>query len=49
VGGIAGIGGGIALTVIGAKKVPVQPATNGAWTAPELLIGPRFTGLRWSM
>lgn len=48
-GGLVGIGGGIALTVIGAKKVPVTPPASTSAAAPELLIGPGFTGLRWTM
>jgi hypothetical protein len=47
--GLGGIGGGIALTVIGAKKVPVQPEVRKASATPELLLGPTSVGLRWTM
>ena len=48
-GGLAAVGGGIALTVIGSKRVPAKPPAGTTSAAPELLIGPRFTGLRWTM
>ncbi len=45
--GLGALGGGIALTVIGAKKVPVRQPQN-AWLAPEVMVGPTSATLRWT-
>lgn len=47
VGGLIGVGVGIPLTIIGARKVPVEP--KKASIVPELLVGPQSAALRWSM
>jgi hypothetical protein len=47
VGGLIGVGVGIPLTIIGARKVPVEP--KKASVVPELLVGPQSAALRWSM
>ncbi|WP_441285879.1 hypothetical protein ACSRUE_25600 [Sorangium sp. KYC3313] len=52
VGGLVLAGVGIPLAIIGGRKVPVQPEKQAASTPappPELVIGPRYAGLRWSM
>jgi serine/threonine-protein kinase len=50
-GGIVSAGVGIPLAIIGGRKVPVQPEKRAAAAAaaPELVLGPRYAGLRWSM
>lgn len=52
VGGVAGLGVGIPLTVIGAKKVPVDPQTGEpkteASTTPTLRIGPTNASLQFA-
>lgn len=45
VGGVVGIGAGIPLIVIGAKKVPAQPEQGRA----TLLVGPTGAAVRWTM
>ncbi|WP_437322566.1 hypothetical protein [Sorangium sp. So ce381] len=52
VGGLVLAGVGIPLAIIGGRKVPVQPekqAASAPAPPPELVIGPRYAGLRWSM
>lgn len=49
VGGLIGVGVGIPLTIIGARKVPVEPEPKKASLVPELLVGPQSAALRWSM
>ncbi|CAN94676.1 putative membrane protein [Sorangium cellulosum So ce56] len=52
VGGLVLAGVGIPLAIVGGRKVPVQPEKQAASTPappPELVIGPRYAGLRWSM
>ncbi|WP_437552043.1 hypothetical protein WME97_11975 [Sorangium sp. So ce367] len=49
VGGLITAGVGATSMIIGGRKVPVAPAKNAASAAPELVLGPRYAGLRWSM
>ncbi|WP_437519845.1 hypothetical protein WME79_25260 [Sorangium sp. So ce726] len=52
VSGLILAGVGIPLAIIGGRKVPVQPekqAASAPAPPPELVIGPRYAGLRWSM
>ncbi|WP_437805522.1 hypothetical protein [Sorangium sp. So ce1078] len=52
IGGLVFAGVGIPLAIIGGRKVPVQPekkAASAPAPPPELVIGPRYAGLRWSM
>ncbi|WP_437594847.1 hypothetical protein [Sorangium sp. So ce1000] len=52
VSGLVLAGVGIPLAIIGGRKVPVQPEKQAAAAPappPELVIGPRYAGLRWSM
>ncbi|WP_437283444.1 hypothetical protein WME90_23575 [Sorangium sp. So ce375] len=52
IGGLVLAGVGIPLAIIGGRKVPVQPEKQAAAAPappPELVIGPRYAGLRWSM
>ncbi|WP_437729688.1 hypothetical protein [Sorangium sp. So ce1335] len=52
VGGLIFAGVGIPLAIIGGRKVPVEPAKSAAAApapSPELVLGPRYAGLRWSM
>ncbi|AUX44129.1 uncharacterized protein SOCE26_055910 [Sorangium cellulosum] len=49
VGGIISAGVGVTFMIMGGRKAPVQPAKNAASAAPELVLGPRYAGLRWSM
>ncbi|WP_437312644.1 hypothetical protein [Sorangium sp. So ce385] len=49
-GGVVFAGVGIPLAIIGGRKVPVQPEKKAASAPPpELVLGPRYAGLRWSM
>ncbi|WP_437629465.1 hypothetical protein [Sorangium sp. So ce854] len=52
VGGLVLAGVGIPLAIIGGRQVPVAPAKKAAAApapSPELVLGPRYAGLRWSM
>ncbi|KYG02532.1 hypothetical protein BE20_50480, partial [Sorangium cellulosum] len=50
VGGVVFAGVGIPLAIVGGRKVPVQPEKKAASAPPpELVLGPRYAGLRWSM
>ncbi|WP_437643354.1 hypothetical protein [Sorangium sp. So ce362] len=52
IGGLVFAGVGIPLAIIGGRKVPVQverKAASAPAPPPELVIGPRYAGLRWSM
>ncbi|WP_437874295.1 hypothetical protein [Sorangium sp. So ce513] len=51
VGGLVLAGVGIPLAIIGGRQVPVDPEKKAAAPAPspELVLGPRYAGLRWSM
>ncbi|WP_437302084.1 hypothetical protein [Sorangium sp. So ce388] len=52
IGGLVFAGVGIPLAIIGGRRVPVQPEKNAASAparSPELVLGPRYAGLRWSM
>ncbi|WP_437662754.1 hypothetical protein [Sorangium sp. So ce1182] len=51
-GGLVFAGVGIPLAIIGGRQVPVQPekkAASAPARSPELVLGPRYAGLRWSM
>ncbi|WP_437720006.1 hypothetical protein [Sorangium sp. So ce861] len=49
-GGVVFAGVGIPLAIVGGRKVPVQPEKKAASAPPpELVLGPRYAGLRWSM
>ncbi|WP_434040744.1 MULTISPECIES: hypothetical protein [Sorangium] len=52
VGGLIFAGVGIPLAIVGGRLVPVEPEKKAA-SAPapstELVLGPRYAGLRWSM
>lgn len=45
---LIGAGVGVTIMILGGHKVPVKPAKRAASTAPELVLGPRYAGLRWS-
>jgi len=45
--GLVGLGGGIALTVIGAKKVPVKEPSRAS-LAPTVLVSPTSATMRWT-
>jgi hypothetical protein len=47
IGGVAAVGVGIPLTIIGARTDPVAPAQQTA--APTLFVGPTGVSLRWRM
>ncbi|XXX71928.1 hypothetical protein WMF30_30210 [Sorangium sp. So ce134] len=52
IGGLVFAGVGIPLAIIGGRKVPVQPekkAASAPAPPPELVLGPRYAGIRWSM
>ncbi|WP_433926076.1 hypothetical protein AB3662_24425 [Sorangium cellulosum] len=53
VGGLIFAGVGIPLAIVGGRLVPVEPEKRKAASAPapstELVLGPRYAGLRWSM
>ncbi|MGK3984292.1 hypothetical protein WME99_14710 [Sorangium sp. So ce136] len=52
IGGLVFAGIGIPLAIIGGRQVPVQPekkAASAPARSPELVLGPRYAGLRWSM
>ncbi|XXY50648.1 hypothetical protein WME91_05840 [Sorangium sp. So ce269] len=51
-GGLVFAGVGIPLAIIGGQRVPVQPekkAASAPARSPELVLAPRYAGLRWSM
>jgi hypothetical protein len=47
--GIAGLGAGIPLAVVGGRQVPIPPEERRVSTTPEIVLGPGYAGLRWSM
>ncbi|XYH92617.1 hypothetical protein ACMHYB_32665 [Sorangium sp. So ce1128] len=52
IGGLVFAGVGIPLAIIGGRQVPVRPekkAASAPAPPPELVLGPRYAGLRWSM
>jgi len=46
VAGLAMLGAGIPMTIVGAAKVPVEPGDETSFV-PELTIGPTSGTLRW--
>ncbi|AUX44130.1 uncharacterized protein SOCE26_055920 [Sorangium cellulosum] len=47
--GVASMGGGIVLATLGSRRVPVPPEERAASRRPEIVLGVRYAGLRWSM
>ncbi|WP_437668700.1 hypothetical protein [Sorangium sp. So ce131] len=47
--GVGSMGGGIALATVGSRRVPVPSEERAASRRPEIVLGARYAGLRWSM